>query len=154
MKLKIGFTGTRHGMSHIQRIALQYLIQGNVQCFRHGDCVGADADAHEIAVHCSIPKIIIHPPMNPKFRAFCHRDYKDISKDSSIILLPEDDYLARNKQIVLGSDLLIAAPTALSEELRSGTWHTIRYARKLGVPVIILDPYSDETQYQLGNTYA
>jgi hypothetical protein len=34
---------------------------------------------------------------------------------------------------------LIATPESLTEELRSGTWATIRYARKIKKPCLILD---------------
>lgn len=35
---------------------------------------------------------------------------------------------------------LIAAPRTLEEERRSGTWATIRYAKRCGRPVMILAP--------------
>lgn len=45
---------------------------------------------------------------------------------------PAKPYLERNKDIANeGIDGLIAAPSGWVEELRSGTWATVRYARKL-----------------------
>lgn len=49
-----------------------------------------------------------------------------------------DDPLARNRRIVAAVDVLIAAPETDREELRSGTWATIRYARAAGKPVVML----------------
>jgi hypothetical protein len=46
--------------------------------------------------------------------------------------------LARNTCIVLNCEHLIAAPKEDSEVLRSGTWSTIRRARKEHKPLIIL----------------
>jgi hypothetical protein len=34
----------------------------------------------------------------------------------------------------------LACPRGYTEELRSGTWATIRYARKTGVPYVIIFP--------------
>jgi predicted Rossmann fold nucleotide-binding protein DprA/Smf involved in DNA uptake len=48
--------------------------------------------------------------------------------------------LERNKDIVSESDFLIAAPDSKKERLRSGTWATVRHARKLGKRVMILEP--------------
>lgn len=46
-----------------------------------------------------------------------------------------EDYLDRNREMVDGADVLIAFPKTAEEETRSGTWATIRYARKVGVEV-------------------
>jgi len=54
--------------------------------------------------------------------------------------MPEADYLARNHFIVAYSEELVAAPKSNKEELRSGTWATIRYARKRKRMVTIIYP--------------
>jgi predicted Rossmann fold nucleotide-binding protein DprA/Smf involved in DNA uptake len=48
-------------------------------------------------------------------------------------------YLERNHAIVNESDFLIAAPDG-PETLRSGTWATVRYARKVGKRVLVIMP--------------
>jgi hypothetical protein len=48
--------------------------------------------------------------------------------------------LERNHDIVDQTDFMIAAPFTESEVLRSGTWSTIRYARKQGKEVYIFTP--------------
>jgi hypothetical protein len=48
--------------------------------------------------------------------------------------------LDRNKMMVDDCEALIATPRLMVEELRSGTWSTIRYARKCRKPVHIVWP--------------
>lgn len=87
----------------------------------HGDCIGADAAFVEIMRDlCPAAKVISHPPTNPTKRAFVKSD----------VTMAAKDYLKRNKEIVANSDLIIAAPKGSKEEIRSGTWATIRYAQQ------------------------
>ena len=131
--MSIGFTGTRTGMTGAQKNALRAVLGafGTNFTFHHGDCVGADDDAHTIAADLSAV-IIIHPPTSPNLRA--------LRTGPHVTVLPPRAYLVRNQRIVDSSDLLVAAPHSLDEEQRSGTWATVRYARKTGTPVVILDP--------------
>ena len=135
--MKVGFTGTRNGMTLDQKTRLRNLLFGLVSTdgpneFHHGDCLGADAEAHEIAVQLGYTAVI-HPPINPTMRAFC----------SGTILEPLD-YLERNQEIVNFSSILIAAPHENKEVLRSETWSTIRRARSAGKEVKILYPNEEE----------
>jgi hypothetical protein len=95
----------------------------------HGDCVGADAQAHELASLLG-HRVTIHPPNNNRVRAW---------KTSPDIRAPKA-YLTRNKDIVRETDILIAAPAEPEEQIRSGTWSTVRYARRLGKPVFVILP--------------
>lgn len=132
----IGFTGTQKGMTLNQKRAFVELIRAfdakTGIYFHHGCCVGADAEAHGLVLKI-VGKdcIVLHPPKNSAKEAACEgfgqrRERKD--------------YLDRNHDIVDECTLLIAAPEELKEERRSGTWATVRYARKKEVPVIVLDP--------------
>ena len=56
------------------------------------------------------------------------------------IVYDKKPYLERNKKIVNCCDILIAAPKQINEVLRSGTWSTIRYAKKIGIEVFIILP--------------
>jgi predicted Rossmann fold nucleotide-binding protein DprA/Smf involved in DNA uptake len=52
-----------------------------------------------------------------------------------------DEYLKRNRAIVDGSEILVATPKEEDgEALRSGTWATVRYARKMGRVIYIVRP--------------
>lgn len=130
--IKIGFTGTQVGMTDRQKGKVKDYItklklNNIITEAHHGDCIGADHHFHDICVSKRI-NIYIHPPKNPSKRAFC--------KSNNIF--PEKEYLDRNKDIVDASDILIATPKEYQEELRSGTWSTIRYARKLHKKIIIV----------------
>lgn len=126
----IAFSGTRNGMTEIQKGQFEsILIKLDGDYFHHGDCIGADAEANDIARALGYI-IIIHPPENEKYRAFC------VAEESR----KKKGYLDRNHDIVDESDLLVATPAASKEKLRSGTWATIRYAKKKKKEVIIIEP--------------
>jgi len=128
--MKIGFTGTQEGMTQYQRNAVAEILALKKPEFGvHGDCIGADKDFHDLCVAQGI-KIEIHPPDKDIKRAFCNADV--IKKP-----LP---YLLRNHNIVDAVDYMIATPKTSHEELRSGTWATIRYARKKNKRIIVLRP--------------
>ena len=128
--MKIGFTGNRHGMTENQKKQFNELIisLGGSE-FHHGDCVGSDAEAHDMAFEQKL-RIVIHPPTANKHRAHKNGDEHR----------PAMTYLARNKEIVKASDVMIASPSSLIPAQRSGTWSTIRFAQKSGKQIHILHP--------------
>lgn len=143
--MKVGFTGTQHGMTEDQvRAIIKVLIQLGMDEFHHGDCVGADEMAHHVAEKLCVP-IVIHPPSNQAKRAFCKQAH---GNPFPVTVLPEKPYLDRNHNIVDATDALVAAPRLRNEEQRSGTWATIRYARNLGRPHVIIFP--DGTTQRVG----
>lgn len=97
--------------------------------FHHGDCIGADRDAQEIANEDGW-YTVSHPPEIQTKRAFTENDRTE----------PRKPYLDRNHDIVYETEMLIACPKEDTEQLRSGTWATVRYARKQGKPVRIIRP--------------
>ena len=132
--LRLGFTGTQQGMSAAQRAEFTHFIQRQEPWlleFHHGDCIGADAQAHALVQqHCANVRIMVHPPSNPAKRAWVQGG----------VLLPPRSYLSRNRDIVDATYLLLACPKEQEETLRAGTWATIRYARAVGKTVRILYP--------------
>lgn len=125
----IGFTGTRSGMTTFQRKRLTSFLEHSKGEFHHGDCIGSDAQAHDIAEKTM--ECVIHPPLKNVARAF---------KKAKVIHEPKD-YLKRNLAIVEICELLIATPGSSTEESRgSGTWATIRYARRAKKRTIIIHP--------------
>lgn len=128
---KVGFTGTRNKISREQYLALAEFLDGLGEFeLHHGDCVGADAEAHEISTQLPC-QIIIHPPIKKELRAFCSDAFQ---------IRETQNYFARNRQIVLETELLVACPRLMNEEREGGTWYTINYARKLGRKIYIIWP--------------
>lgn len=134
----LGFTGTQRGMTERQRATVLYLFNElQLAVLHHGDCVGADAQAHKLAIVLNA-RIVLHPPNDDKLRAFCGQANG---------VHPPKPYLARNRDIVREAhDGLVAAPKGASEEPRSGTWATVRYARKACRKIWIVLP--DGTFYE------
>lgn len=130
----IGFTGTQKGMSSAQSERVEEILKKlNPKKIVHGDCVGADAQAHDIAEKLGL-EIAVRPcTIRPK-RAF---------KQGNSIADPEDP-LERNKKIVEDSDLVIACPKEPKSTLRAGTWMTIRHAKRTQTPVWVIYPDGTE----------
>ena len=131
----VGFTGTRSGMTVIQieqtsAILTELKSIGKIDFGLHGDCVGADADFDKICKRLQI-QTCIRPGNMPVYRARC------LSKELDKPRPP----LIRNKAIVQDADIMLACP-ANKEELKrgSGTWATIRLARKENRALTIIFP--------------
>lgn len=128
---KLGFTGTRVGMTDAQLDAVRDFMVDRYEFsqLHHGDCKGADEQAHEVAQWVG-HYIVTHPPNNEKLRAYCDADETRTPKE----------YLERDRDIVKECDHLLATPAQSHNVDRSGTWYTIRYAIKMGIPVTIIYP--------------
>lgn len=135
--MKICFTGSRCGMTRCQeRTLLDLLKRLRPTEFHHGDCFGADARAHALAAKLGI-ETHAHPGTDMRGqtpeRARCLTD----------VIHDAKPYLDRNQDLVnlLGvGDVLIACPKEREEVLRSGTWSTIRRARKAEKNIIYVWP--------------
>ena len=128
----LGFSGTQRGLTRGQQEQLaEWLRRLSPIEVHHGDCVGADAQFHEL-VRKLLPrtKIVIHPPRIEIKRAFCSGDEAR----------PPRAYLTRNRVIVRASEAMLVAPAETEEKLRSGTWATWRFAKKQGRTVLLVLP--------------
>lgn len=131
----LGFTGTRAGMTYKQTVAvtgfLTKIDPGNAV---HGDCTGADEDFDNICKALGIFREVFPGKNNQgdsPNRAFCDAE----------IIHPVLPYLVRDRIIVEKAKLgLIACPKGKTEERRSGTWTTVRYARNMLRPIYIIFP--------------
>jgi hypothetical protein len=119
-------------MTERQKGALRSLLKTiRASHLHHGDCIGADADAHAIAKELGL-KVELHPPTKGGLRANC--------EGAEVVHDPEP-YLQRNKKIVDHTKILVATPKTAVEEIKSGTWSTIRYARKQELrDVVVISP--------------
>jgi len=136
--IKIGFIGNcRYGLDSEQKDKIISIldIYDNI-IVSHGDCIGSDTDFHNLCMNYRNEhpnkkiRIEIFPLDNPKLRAFNEPDLLREKKQSN---------LQRNLDIIKNSSILIACPIDKNkEQLRSGTWSTIRKAIKQKLTTIIL----------------
>lgn len=128
--MKVGFTGTQKTLTKAQVESINTLLKTLAPSeAHHGDCIGADTIFHSLCINQKIP-VIIHPPINKNKRGF--------NKNATI--LPEKDYIPRNHDIVNAVDTMIAGPAEEIEQLRSGTWATVRYTRKCNKKMYLVIP--------------
>jgi predicted Rossmann fold nucleotide-binding protein DprA/Smf involved in DNA uptake len=120
----------------VKRLLAQLRVSGDDE-FHYGACIGADSQAVLDAIDAGYT-ILAYPANNvPQAK-------QGLIPQQAILFKPRAA-LTRNKRIVDNSDILIVAPQRVSEQLRSGTWATVRYARKQGKPIIYVWP-SGEVQ--------
>lgn len=125
----VGFTGTRLGMTGPQIAQVDDLTQFGFSTVHHGDCLGADYDMDCIA-KANGQFRIVHPPSNPRLRAWCDGD----------VILPEKPYHDRNRDIVDAVEIVLACPHEPERQVRGGTWYTIDYAESQKKHVIVVWP--------------
>ncbi len=125
--IHLGFTGTRKGMTYLQRETVRTLIIHLAETYgwltvHHGACIGADAEFHNICMnlpHKYVMQIHQHLPRDPKLRAYLQGGLLEAPKD----------YDERNLDIVQASNFVIAAPLQEQPQIRGGTWQTIGFAQ-------------------------
>lgn len=136
--MRVGFTGTREGMAIDQwQTFVEKILDFEMSEWHDGDCVGADTQAHGVVrgfmreVPDFTPKLYGHPCNLSKYRA--HNEYDFVH--------PAKAPLVRNRDIIQASDVIFAAPKEYAEVFRgSGTWATIRYARRVKRNLYIIWP--------------
>jgi len=128
----VGTTGTLLGPRPAQYDAFKRFVRRlPIKRFVHGGARGWDTLAHH-AVRSHFPDIPIEirPGRDPGTTVTMPLGRCDI--------YPALAKLERNMVIVGRIHGLIAVPKQDIEERRSGTWATVRYARKLGCPVYVV----------------
>ena len=144
--MKIGFTGTRRGMTQAQLEVVRRILgaQDRYCELHHGDCIGADDQADEIAIEFDM-YVIVHPPVSDALRACCF--WKRGRERINHIERGPKPYHERNRAIVDETDFLIAAPASLATG--GGTWYTINYALEVGKNVYAVMPDGTEWDNEL-----
>jgi hypothetical protein len=135
--MRVGFTGTQSGMAMTQVVrvvqALTALRGAGATHANHGMCVGADAQFHDLARPLGYtlvgwPGVTNTGTVTLRARVACDE------------VMPVKFFLDRNRDIVHASSVLLVTPLTGREQLRSGTWATVRYARKVKLPLVLIDP--------------
>lgn len=147
----VSFTGTRADMTKAQAgrcmAVLRHLTPAYV-C--HGGCRGADRTFHRLVAlvfGTDVPRHI-YPGDNAQLR-WALEDGQLTERELSVLAIPSDDYLKRDRLMVRLAAYVIATPKGTKEQMRgSGTWASIRYARKLGKPRCIIWPDGSTTEEQ------
>lgn len=131
--IAVGFTGSQAGMTGDQAATFMRALIGlgipRIE-FHHGDCVGADAQAHMVAIWMRLA-VVIHPPADGRRRAWC---------EHATEMRAPQAYMTRNAAIAEAADVLLAVPDGWFEVQRSGPWATVRRARWRRVPVVVIWP--------------
>ena len=118
--MKVGIIGSRKRKDRKSVYAYVDTLPKNTIVVS-GGCYGPDRWAEERAKQRGL-KTIIHRPQ--------------IEKAANYIQMV-NTYYNRNQKIVNDSDKIVAFPAKDGIE-RGGTWYTINYAKKKGVPVELL----------------
>jgi hypothetical protein len=133
IETSVGFTGTRDGYNAEQSVKFSRLMRKFVGEFNDGWAVGADEQAARFVDRVGGFVIHAHPPTNPKYRS----DFKP--RSAQIVWHEEKEYVERDLDIVVASEVMIATPRQFTEIRRgSGTWLTIRLSRAETKPLAII----------------
>lgn len=128
----LGVTGSRENRpDNMAERLFSFMVGSGVRELHHGDCTGWDEQAFQVARAVEARtgqriRIIAHPCNLSRWRAHTASD------EVRPVLKPLD----RNRNIVAAADFVIAAPSG-PEVTRSGTWSTVRYAKRIGVRGVV-----------------
>lgn len=136
--MKIGFTGSRGGMTLMQRASVEALVRKYRPAeIHHGGCKGSDEEfdnmCHELVAGGHMDSslfVVVHPSSLKGWRGTWGPGR----------VLDERPPLERNHDIVDAVELMIATPKGVHEVLRSGTWSCVRYARSKRKDIYIVWP--------------
>ena len=150
----VGFTGTQDGLTMMQSHNLarymrdyrEALEPDRALILHHGDCIGADYQAHIMAYGHGW-QVELHPGTDGNGES-PKRKHSENSEFRHVRAIHEPcPYAERNMDIVLSGMILLACPGGpekrRSGTRRSGTWATIRAAERMARMVIVFYPDGD-----------
>ena len=132
------FTGTRAGLTAAQHAALERellrLRDAGFDVAHNGAAIGADLEAALLCKKVGF-RIIAHPSnLITKTAEIPHDEIHEKAAPKK-----------RDRAMVDAAEILVACPGAREPVKGSGTWYTIAYARRRGVPVRFVWPDGEVT---------
>lgn len=126
---KVGFTGTHKGAGTAQlgiaEMRLRLLREEGFDEFHHGMCIGADEQVAKIAKELGF-KVVAHPGLAKDPENMLYRSEWQGSHE----VREAKPFIERDHDIVNETEVMLATPLTYEEVVRSGTWTTVRYAKK------------------------
>ena len=145
------FTGTRRGMTSQQKEEVcNLLLTLGVSEVNQGCCIGSDDELTQLVRESFSGIRIVGHPCN----LYVQTSRRAIKQSDHVT--SRQPPLDRNRRMVNLAQVLIATPSMGHEEVRSGTWMTIRYARKAGKRILIVYPDGsvEETKERTGGLFS
>lgn len=130
----VAVTGTRMGITTAQIAAITRHLR-HATWLHHGGAVGADRTCHAIFARPWQTQVW---PSNAEQERWAREQPIGVIHARR---LP----LNRNRAMVNIVERVFALPAGMEEEQRSGTWATVRYARAVKCPCLVIYPNGSET---------
>lgn len=137
----VAFTGTRKGLTPLQRESLRNVLAELPpgMTLHNGVAVGADVECLDLAWSSNLSCFVLWPASDDRFDyaktwVYSRRALGGVARVNAVV-----PPLDRNQSMVAACGILIACPEG-PEVLRSGTWSTVRAARRWKREVIIVWP--------------
>ena len=128
---KVGFTGTHKGAGEPQlkelEAKLKALKEDGFDEFHHGWCIGADEQAAKIAKALGF-RVVAHPGLAKDPKNMLYRSEWNGNDE----IREAKQFIDRDHDIVDETHVMLATPLQREEQVRSGTWTTVRYAKARG----------------------
>lgn len=146
--MNVGFTGSREGMTDIQREKFTQLIQElKPDRFIQGCCIGSDEDATVLVNYLRPACVIVGRPgksakggdnefLSQKALSLCHW------------VMDTKPHFARNRDIVADSNVVIGTPCfcPINKDSMGGTAMTLNHSIKNGRKTFIICPEGKVTE--------
>lgn len=121
-------------MTFEQKVAVTHVLRLRTPLrVHHGACEGADRDFSTLCRQFPIGQTF-WPGSQEQW------DWAKFAQSEGDAVEDIRPVLQRNSYIVKSSSALLVTPRRSYEVRRSGTWATVRYARKLGRPILVIWP--------------
>lgn len=145
--INCGLTATRAGLTGYQKTNLNvafHWLSGNPKTANfkllNGCAIGGDEEAS-----------LLLPSWRCVGFPARHKDSSEKARRHCGELRAEAPPLTRNGHILAESHTLFGCPQGEAEELRSGTWATVRAARRMDLPLVLFLP-SGQVRFEPGRS--